>query len=89
MHEEVNNKKNTHSVIFYCMIALIVLLLLNAFVFLPLIFNTPVTQVGYDEFLNMIEDGSVQEVAYDETEGQITFIATDDAGNARYYVTGT
>ena len=88
MHEEVNNKKNTHSVIFYCMIALIVLLLLNAFVF-PLIFNTPVTQVGYDEFLNMIEDGSVQEVAYDETEGQITFIATDDAGNARYYVTGT
>lgn len=88
MHETVNNKKQGHSIVYYCMIALIILILLNTFVF-PLLFRVPVTEVGYNDFLDMIDGGQVVEVAYDETEGKITFIASDENGNQGYYVTGT
>ena len=85
--EEVKNKKPSHSIIFYCIIALIVLLLLNTFVF-PLFFQPSVTEVGYDTFWQMIESDRVTEVAYDETEGQITFIGKDESGGTGLYVTG-
>ena len=88
MHEEVNNKKHTHSIIFYCIIVIVILLLLNIFVF-PLIGQKTVTDVGYNDFLQMIDDGSVTEVAYDEADGTITFIATNENGSTGYYETGT
>ena len=90
MQEETNNSSNnkrTHSIIYYCLIVILVLLLLNTFVF-PLLFQPSVTEVGYDEFLSMIDGELVTEVSYDAAESQITFIAKDTGGNLRIYVTG-
>ncbi len=55
------------------MVALLVLMLLNALVF-PSILQTRVTEVPYSEFLQMVDDGSVTEVAIEENEEQILFI---------------
>lgn len=88
MHQEINDKNRRHSIVYYCIVAIIIILLLNAFVF-PLITRVKVTEVGYDEFLNMIDSGLVTEVSYDETDGEITFIAKDVSGKSNYYVTGT
>lgn len=87
MQQEVKNKNHSHSIIYYCIVVFIILLLLNTFVF-PLIYRTPVTKVGYNDFLEMIDAGQVTEVAYDESEGEITFIASDENGKTHYYVTG-
>ena len=87
MHQEVKNKDHSHSIVYYCMIVIILLLLLNTFVF-PLIFQTPVKEVGYSDLIAMIEEGRVVEVAYDESEGEIVFAAENEQGNTSYYVTG-
>ena len=70
------------------MIAILILMLLNTFVF-PVIFQQKVTEVGYNDFLTMIDNGQVQEVSYDKSEEEIVFIATDEKGVQHYYVTGT
>ena len=41
------------------------------------IFQRQVTEVGYNDFLNMVDNGQVQEVAYESDNEQIIFIATD------------
>ena len=46
--------------IYYCTVALVVLLLLNIFVF-PLIFENQVAEVGYNDFLAMVDAGEVEE----------------------------
>lgn len=87
-NQENNNNKRRHSLVYYCMIAILILMLLNTFVF-PVIFQQKVTEVGYNDFLTMIDNGQVQEVSYDKSEEEIVFIATDEKGVQHYYVTGT
>ena len=70
---------------FYYLIAMIVLMLLNALVF-PALMSPRVTEVGYSDFLQMIEEKRVSEVAMD-TE-LIIFSATDDEGEIAIYKTG-
>ncbi len=79
MHEEVENRKSPpkRPFIFYAVIAMIVIMLLNAWVF-PSLLRRSVVEVGYDQFLEMIDSDEVKEVSYDETSGQFVFIAERD-----------
>ena len=88
MHEVIN-EKNTPSkrpFIFYAIAAMVLIMLLNALVF-PSILKSSVVEVGYDRFLDMIDEESVKEVAYDETSGQFIFVAEQD-GQSAIYKTG-
>ena len=58
--------------IYYGIMAFLTLMLLNVFVF-PLLFENQVSEVGYNDFLSMVDKGMVQEVARDESAGSITF----------------
>ncbi len=51
--------------IYYAMIAAVILMLLNVFVF-PMLMSPRVTQVSYDQFLEKLQAGGVKAVAADE-----------------------
>lgn len=74
-----NLPKNSRPLIYYALIAMVVLLLLNALVF-PSLLQQEVLDVPYSEFLDMVEDGRVNEVALDETSQQLVFTGTDESG---------
>ena len=82
---KVDDKSPKRPLIFYYLIAMVVLMLLNALVF-PAMLATPVTEVGYNDFLTMIDNKQVKEVAMEED--QILFTATDENGQAAIYKTG-
>lgn len=84
MQEQKPSKK---PIIYYIVVASLVLLLLNTLVFPPIL-EAQVREVGYDEFLSMVDSGSVTEVARSDTEQLITFLATDENGKERVYKTG-
>ena len=71
--------------IFYYIIALVVLMLLNALVF-PMLNTVKVQEVGYNEFLQMVQEKKIHEVSMDDT--QILFTSLDAGGNTLYYKTG-
>ncbi len=73
--------------IYYYLITLLVLLLLNA-LFFPSLLQKQVTEVGYNQFLKMVDSGSVTRVAYEQDGNQIVFIANDETGSQKYYKTG-
>ena len=73
-------------IIYYAVVAAIMLLLLNALVF-PGLLQAEVKEVGYNEFLKMVESGTVTEVARDEAAGTITFTTGKDS-TVKYYKTG-
>ena len=88
MHEVIN-EKNTPSkrpFIFYAIAAMVLIMLMNALVF-PSILKSSVVEVGYDRFLDMIDEESVKEVAYDESAGEFVFVAEQD-GQSAIYKTG-
>ena len=80
-------KPSRKPLIYYGIIMFVVILLLNALVF-PSLMELQVREVGYNAFLAMLDSGAVKEVARDESEGQITFLATDEKGKDRVYKTG-
>ena len=80
-------KPSRKPLIYYGIIMFVVILLLNALVF-PSLMELQVREVGYNAFLAMLDSGAVKEVARDESEGQITFLATDEKGKERVYKTG-
>jgi cell division protease FtsH len=80
-------KPSRKPIIYYVIIASLVLFLLNAFVFPPLM-EAQVIEVSYSEFLKMVDAGSVTELALDNEEQLYVFSATDEEGRTRYYKTG-
>ena len=64
---------------------MIITLLLNAFLF-PRILEAQVTEVTYNDFLDKLDAGKVDEVAIDDS--QIIFTAQGDNGNLAIYKTG-
>ena len=82
---KTEDKSPKKPLIFYYLIAMVVLMLLNALVF-PMLMSTPVTEVGYNDFLNMIANKKVKEVAMEDE--QILFSATDDNGQLAIFKTG-
>lgn len=65
--------------IYYYIIVLLITMLLNALVF-PSIIERSTKEVGYNEFLAMIEQGRVKQVA--QGNGQFTFLAADEEGKS-------
>ncbi|MGI6199364.1 MAG: ATP-dependent zinc metalloprotease FtsH [Christensenellales bacterium] len=61
--------------VFYYMVALIILMLLNAFVF-PALFKAPIKDVDYGTFLQMLEQGQIE--AVETEESQILFSPKDE-----------
>ncbi|MEH7419586.1 ATP-dependent metallopeptidase FtsH/Yme1/Tma family protein, partial [Neobacillus drentensis] len=68
--------------IFYYGITIVIILLLNSFIF-PLITNHSVKEVDYGTFLTMVDDGKVKQVEIDDNT--ITFKSTA----SKLYKTGT
>lgn len=70
---------------YYSFVALIIILLLNAFIF-PSIMNREVTEVDYNTFLSQVDEGKVAEVQLEAA--QITFVGEDTDGQETIYITG-
>ncbi|MDO4271230.1 MAG: ATP-dependent zinc metalloprotease FtsH [Eubacteriales bacterium] len=85
MTEPAKNPKKP--LIFYYAVALIAVLLLNVLLF-PSLMQRRVTQVGYDEFLSMVDGGTVVQVAYDGENDQIVFEGKLEDGKTALYKTG-
>ena len=80
------DKSPKKPVIFYLMISLVVVMILNTFVF-PLMVQHKITQVDYGTFLSQVEKGKVNTVEI--KENQIGFTKFDDKkGEDKVYVTG-
>ncbi|MGN8896864.1 ATP-dependent zinc metalloprotease FtsH [Flavonifractor sp. HCP28S3_F3] len=73
--------------IFYYCVALVVLMLLNA-LFFPSVLEWQVYEVPYSQFLTMVDNDQVSEVALDEDSREIIFVGTDENGREGYYKTG-
>ena len=71
--------------IFYYVIVLLALMLINALIVPSL--NQP-TQVDYGTFLDWVDEDKVTQVELDQTAGTIYFIAPDDSGQDKIYATG-
>ncbi len=83
MHEKKDNRK---PLIVYYIIALVVVMLLNTLLF-PQISRVSVKEVGYSEFLTMLDEGKIKEVEVGDTE--ISFTPTEQAEEDKktYYTT--
>ena len=89
MHEVVNDEQRKppkKPLVYYAVIAMIVIMLLNALVY-PSMMRTEVKEVGYDQFLEMIDENKVTEVAYNESDGEFVFV-TGKGEDQQYYKTG-
>ena len=86
--QEVKDTKPTppkKPLIFYYLIAMVVVMLLNALLF-PAVMEKQVVEVSYDQFLTMVDNGQVSEVAWEKEEEQI--ILSPPETMARRAITG-
>ena len=82
------NDLNSFKGFFYYMIIILVMtVLLNGLVF-PSALKSQVKEVGYNEFLTMVDNGQVTQVEKDDTNGEIVFITKDSNGKQQIYKTG-
>lgn len=81
-----HDKPNRKPLYYYYAIALLVIMLLNALLF-PSILQSEIKQVGYNTFLEMVDDGKVVQVKMEENNDRILFAAETD-GQVQYYKTG-
>lgn len=86
-----NQNPNRRNFFMYAAIALLIMMLLNAFV-MPQVHGANVTEVDYGTFLKMVDgevDGvTVDAVQIDENGQEILFSAKDETGKVSYYSTG-
>ena len=73
--------------IYYYIVTLLVLMLLNIFLF-PTLLQRQVVEIGYGDFSDMVEAGGVKRVAYSADDRQIIFEATGEDGKDGIYKTG-
>ena len=81
-----NNNASKKPLVFYVTIAMVIVYLLNAFV-MPMLLAKQVQELGYSDFLQLVDKGRVTEVSLDQTNDQIVFIAKDDADQEQIYKT--
>ena len=82
------NDLNSFKGFFYYMIIILVMtVLLNGLVF-PSALKSQVKEVGYNEFLAMVDNNQVTQVEKDDTNGEIVFITKDSNGKQQIYKTG-
>ena len=82
-----NQKPTKKPLIYYAMIASLIIMLLNIFLF-PRMLSRRVEEVSYDKFLSMIDNGEVTEVAYDAQNSEIIFATGSDIRTSKLYSTG-
>lgn len=82
-----NQKPTKKPLIYYAMIASLIIMLLNIFLF-PRMLSRRVEEVSYDKFLSMIDNGEVTEVAYDAQDSEIIFVTGSDIRTSKLYSTG-
>ena len=83
-----SNDLNSFKGFFYYMIIILVMtVLLNGLVF-PSALKSQVKEVGYNEFLAMVDNNQVTQVEKDDTNGEYMFIAKDSNGKEQVYKTG-
>lgn len=78
MNQKSDAPDHKKPLVYYALVAMMILLLLNTFVF-PSLLQRQVVEVAYSQFLEMVEQGSIKEVASEE--GQLIFLAEDASGN--------
>ena len=79
-----SNKTPRKPMIYYGLIVLVALLLLNALVF-PSLFKTPVTETDYGTFLKQVDTGTVKKF---ELKSETIFYTTEENGKEVVYSTG-
>ena len=79
--KEVKNSKKPF--IFYYTIVIVIMILLNMFVF-PRVLNPTVKEVGYDTFLTMLDKKEIRQVQVEDNQ----IIFSDNADPVNYYKTG-
>ena len=79
-----DSNQNKKPLIFYMAVAVIVIMLLNAFVF-PMLLQRQVQEVGYSDFLKMVDSKQISEVSMDENGEQLIFIAKGKDGQDGIY----
>lgn len=84
MNEPQGPNKN---LVYFYLVGMIVVMLLNAFVF-PALLKPKITEVDYGTFLKKVEQGQVQTVEINETETEIAFKTKNDSGTEEIFVTG-
>ncbi|WFA08234.1 ATP-dependent zinc metalloprotease FtsH [Tissierella sp. Yu-01] len=85
----MNQKKSQtpkKPIVFYYLISLVVLMMLNRFLFPSLLDQKKITEVDYTTFINHVENNDIEEVEITETE--IKFSIKDESGELEYYSTG-
>ena len=82
-----DSKTSKRPLIYYYAVTLLVLMLLN-WLLVPMLAQRQVVEVGYNEFVSMLDEGKVQTVAYEPSESQIVFEATNEDGKTAIYKTG-
>ena len=80
------DKPNKKPLYYYYVIAILVVMLLNALLFSSIL-QSGVKQVGYNTFLEMVDEGIVTQVEMEEENNRILFVTEED-GRTRYYKTG-
>ncbi len=83
MHEKKNPNR---PLIVYYIIALVVVMLLNALLF-PQIERYSVKQVEYSEFLSMLDEGKIKAVQIEDAQIAFTPVEQIQDGKATYYTT--
>ena len=73
------------SLIIYMVVMLVVTILLNGLI-VPSMTKRQIIEVGYNDFLDMVESSQVERVQKDTEE--ILFLAKDERGNEQVYKTG-
>lgn len=80
-----NNDSPVKTWLYYYIITLLVVMLLNAMLF-PSMMTKQVQEVGYNEFLQMVDDKRVAKVSMDDTKKEILFTEKGDSNSI--YKTG-
>ena len=83
MHQKKDSRK---PLIIYYIIALVVVMLLNALLF-PQIQRYSVKEVAYSEFLTMLDEGKIESVQIEDREIAFTPVEQLEDGKATYYIT--
>ena len=81
-----DSNQNKKPLIYYMAVAISVIMLLNAFVF-PMLLQRQVQEIGYSDFLKMVDEKQVSEVSMDENGEQLIFFAKDKNGQEGIYKT--
>ena len=79
-------EKPKKPLLFYYLVAMVVLILLNTFLFPLLIRRNQITEVDYGTFLNMVESKEVSRV---ELNGDSIYFVDTDKEEPKYYATTT